>query len=169
MISDYSLHPSLFSHTRLLGKTFGFVSVVLNRGAMLWVEMCHQNMCFWNHKFGTLYLSIGLYEGFCVLSLFFINAIISFSGSSCYNSLVHWAGDCWQEVDLAILSLAVSKLTWLGNSGTNFSVPTAASEELILLACSYNLWMLNSVPYMFSFWNVTPFISIALNQINKHV
>lgn len=59
------------------------------------------------------------------------------------------------------LPLAVSEVTRLGASGTKLSAPTAAPEELILLACSYNLWMLNSVPYMLSLWSFTPFLSIA--------
>lgn len=60
------------------------------------------------------------------------------------------------------LPLAVSEVTRLGASGTKLSAPNSSlAEELILLACSYNLWMLNSVPYMLSLWSFTPFLSIA--------
>lgn len=37
------------------------------------------------------------------------------------------------------LLLADGELAWPGASGTTLSAPAAAKEELIVLACSYNL------------------------------
>lgn len=61
------------------------------------------------------------------------------------------------------LPLADGELTWPGASGTNFSSPSAARDEL---TCSYSLWMLTSIPCMFCFWSSLSSYLLLLQKIS---